>query len=64
MPKSYKSFWLGVVVVAFLFLFMWKQTHIGERVCVCLFLKFKGREEEKKVIVPHYLSEYVMYNIT
>ena len=61
-----QEFWLGVVVVAFLFLFifMWKQTHIGKRECVCLFLKFKGREEEKKVVVPHYLNEYVMYNIT
>ena len=28
-----QEFWLGVVVVAFLFLFifMWKQTHIGKR---------------------------------
>ena len=56
-----QEFWLGVVVA---FLFMWKQTHIGERECVCLFLKFKGREEEKEVVVPRYLNEYVIYNIT
>ena len=43
---------------------MWKQTHIGEGECVCLFLKFKEREEEKKIVIPQYLSEYVMYNIT
>ena len=40
---------------------MWKQTRIGKRECVCLLLKFKGKKEEEKVIVPHYLNEYVMY---
>ena len=65
MPKSYKSFGLVVLLLLHFYLFIYVETNTHRQGGMCVFfLKFKEREEDKKVVTSHYISEYDMYNIT